>query len=168
MSDPVDVLRGLVPFSKLTDDELTKIVSELDMVQFLDGKDIFLEGDRGDAMYVILDGAIAVVKQGRTIAQLPKGTVVGEIGLLTAEHIRTATARAIGHTVLLRWQGADFNRRILEQEPLILKVALDLAHQLAERLSRISEQFIKLQNQGNERVSEFEDFRNRMLNEVLF
>lgn len=171
--DALDVLRGTVPFSRLDDDELEKLIVHLDELTVEDGKHVFKEGDDSNAMFVIIAGAIDVIKGGDPIAELPTGTVVGEIGLLTAHHSRSATARARGKTILMRWASADFRRRLEDNDPIVHKVALDLAHQLAERLKRMTDEFMKLQERFRAKTpkkvaSEFEDFKNRMLDEVFF
>lgn len=173
MAEVIDVVRGVSPFSKLDDSELAQVVGGLEMVTYSDGDTVFNEGDQSDAMFVIVDGAISVLKNDEPIAELPTGTVLGEIGLLTAHHERTASAKAIGHTVMMRWESADFHRRLEADDAIVHKVALDLACELAERLKRMTNEFMRIQSELRENApkkvaSEFEDFKNRMLNEVFF
>ena len=63
------------------------------------GRTIFSEGDKGESMYVVLEGVIGITrlafkhdKEKRvTLAKLKKGSVFGEISLLTNQ-IRTTGA----------------------------------------------------------------------------
>lgn len=70
---------------------------------FKDGQTIISEGSPGDWVYVIISGTVEITKnvEGRTIAVevLKEGEVFGELGFLGAVK-RTATARAVGDTVL--------------------------------------------------------------------
>ena len=70
---------------------------------FKDGQTIISEGSPGDWVYVIISGTVEITKniEGRTIVVevLKEGEVFGELGFLGAVK-RTATARAVGDTVL--------------------------------------------------------------------
>jgi len=70
---------------------------------YADGQTIISEGSPGDWVYVIISGAVEITKnvEGKTavIETLGEGEVFGELGFLGAVK-RTATARAVGDTVL--------------------------------------------------------------------
>lgn len=57
------------------------------------GKILVREGQRGDAMYLIREGQVEIIKDFQTIATLGQGDVFGEMSLLNSE-ARTATVRA--------------------------------------------------------------------------
>lgn len=70
---------------------------------YADGQTIISEGSPGDWVYVIISGTVEITKnvEGRTVVieTLGEGEVFGELGFLGAVK-RTATARAMGDTVL--------------------------------------------------------------------
>ncbi|MEZ4236308.1 MAG: cyclic nucleotide-binding domain-containing protein [Myxococcota bacterium] len=61
---------------------------------------VFEEGQAGNELYLLISGAVDVVKRGRAIARLPPGSVFGEMALLD-EPVRSATARTAEPTELM-------------------------------------------------------------------
>jgi predicted acylesterase/phospholipase RssA/CRP-like cAMP-binding protein len=111
------------------------------------GEALFREGDRGDALYLIVsgrirlfqahhDGNLSPTEAERLLAELGKGDVLGEMALLTHEP-RSATAYAIRDTQLAYLDRPSFDRIVAAypQEMLSLFVG-----KIAERLRQ--------QNQG--------------------
>lgn len=66
-----------------------------------DGQPIVQEGEREDSLYVLLDGAAEVVRDGRVLETLRPGELFGEISMLTGAP-RMATVRAKGEVVALQ------------------------------------------------------------------
>lgn len=77
-----------------------------------DGTTVIREGDPADALYVLVDGEMAVSARGEGGVEQPlptmgPGTCFGEIGVLEGIP-RTATVRAAGPSTLLRIDAATF------------------------------------------------------------
>jgi MFS family permease len=64
------------------------------------GETIIVEGDAGDAAYLVIDGTLSVVKSGVEVARVGPGDHVGEIALLQ-DRPRTASVTAVTHARLL-------------------------------------------------------------------
>lgn len=77
----------------------------------LAGEAIMLEGEPGDAFYVILDGMVRVEKGGRAIRSMTRGGFIGEIALLDGR-ARTASAVAVTDARLLRLGQHEFDRLV--------------------------------------------------------
>ena len=76
------------------------------------GKNIFSEGDPGDAAYLIYSGKVRVVKENEqgekvTLGILGRGEVFGERAILAGEP-REATVRAADDLVVVRYERASF------------------------------------------------------------
>lgn len=71
------------------------------------GDPIVTAGSTGTDLFVILDGRVTVLRQGRTVATLAAGNFFGEISLLDPGP-RTADVVAEGPTRCLRLSGRDF------------------------------------------------------------
>ncbi|HWQ16182.1 MAG TPA: cyclic nucleotide-binding domain-containing protein [Roseiflexaceae bacterium] len=96
---------------------------------FAAGSVIFRQGDPGAVMYVVLEGQVDVYREGRLLATLSPGEVLGELALL-GQSARTATAVARSACTL-----APLDRRrfalTVQRQPYF---ALDVLRALAERL----------------------------------
>ena len=81
-------------------------------------------------LFVILDGEFTVTRQGRVVAKLKTGDVIGEIGFFLDSGRRSATitARTPGKLLVLQ-------RRVLEQ---LKSVDATIEHQLLLNLARIT------------------------------
>lgn len=81
---------------------------------YQDNQIIFREGDLGDWIYVLESGSVELTKnvdgEPVCIGTLHSGEILGDLGFF-AKTPRTATARAIGTTVL-----GNLDRRFLDQE----------------------------------------------------
>jgi CRP-like cAMP-binding protein len=70
--------------------ELAKVTEDIDD----EGKVLAREGEIGHEFFVIVDGEVAVTKDGREIRRLSPGDFFGEIALIWESPRRTATVTA--------------------------------------------------------------------------
>jgi len=100
---------------------------------YRDGEIIFEEGSFGDWIYEIISGQVEISKviAGKKIVieVLKPGDVFGELGFIT-QHPRTATARAIGNTVLgvldRTFLDNEFNRLSFGFQTIVKSIATRL------------------------------------------
>ncbi|MFH0919795.1 MAG: Crp/Fnr family transcriptional regulator [Fibrobacterota bacterium] len=87
------------------------------------GEDLFVEGEKGNELFIIQEGEVAVLKKLEEgtlqLAKLPAGTIVGEMALLD-DMPRSATIRALKPTKVTVINRLAFNA-ILEKVPLWLR-----------------------------------------------
>jgi len=80
-------------FQALAPADLDRLARVLREARAPKGTVLFRQGDTGDMFYVIVEGAVGVVKDGRPIAKLLAGEFFGETALLFTDE-RTATIAA--------------------------------------------------------------------------
>ncbi|MEL6297704.1 MAG: cyclic nucleotide-binding domain-containing protein [Pseudomonadota bacterium] len=112
-----------------------------DRMTFGPGEIVVREGDPSDAVYVMLAGAVRVVKQDDNraleLAQLRGGAVFGETGVVCGRK-RSATIMAIEETEMLRIDARVF-MELLEQVP---QFALALTRELADRVETVNKRLL--------------------------
>jgi serine/threonine protein phosphatase PrpC len=89
----MDVLRQMPLFQHLSYVELVEILNVSEIRAYAGGDLIFDEGDKGDAMYVVLEGRVGIEKNGVELARLGPGGHFGEMAILDKAP-RSAAARA--------------------------------------------------------------------------
>ena len=95
------------------------------------GKVILDEGAVGQACYVIAEGRIAVIRNGRKIAELGPGEIFGEIALLDRLP-RTAACKALTDVTLLELKQKDFESVLKESPTITRKLLTALAARLRD------------------------------------
>lgn len=106
-----DWLDSVPIFSGLPRSALKKLSENAHFVSFLPDDTIFNENDQGDAVYILVNGAVNVFQnvgpdQRVHIAELRKGSFIGRHALYERA-VRTATVRAKTYVTLLRLTTED-------------------------------------------------------------
>ena len=133
----MQTLAMLPLFDTLEQSELEKL-SELTAVkQFSVGEDILCEGKPAWAMYVILEGSVAVLKareeQMDTIVELQAGEVLGEVELID-QSLCCATVRALEDVETILVSKNNFEAFLRSQPVAATKIMRQMVHILATRL----------------------------------
>ena len=114
-------------FRECSKKELTQILAVSKEIGFPAGKDITVEGQLSGRFYLVLDGAVAVKRQGRTRATL--GSYFGEIALIDGGP-RTATCTAVTSVDTLAIAQFNFGPLVKEHPGLAHKLLLHLCARL--------------------------------------
>jgi uncharacterized membrane protein len=134
----IELVKAIPLFESLEDDDLHALANKLREVRVDAGHRVFEQGDEGDAMYVIEDGAVDIVagagKQKVTLASLFKQQYFGELALLDGAP-RSATAVASRATQLLALERDDFVEFIKKRPD----AALAIMHEVGERMRATNE-----------------------------
>jgi len=99
--EELSLLRRLPFFHDFSHGEIAELLLASHWETHGDGTEIVREGDLDDRFYVIVDGAVAVVKEGHEVGRIGTGEGFGESGYLE-DGRRQATIRASGRVTLLR------------------------------------------------------------------
>jgi CRP/FNR family transcriptional regulator, cyclic AMP receptor protein len=126
----IDILKGLPLFDQCSKTDLREIVKLTDEIDFREGRVLMREGERGREFYVVLEGTVEVTRDGKKLATLGAGAMIGEMALVS-DKPRSATVTA-GSSVHLLVLTENRFRRLLAQHPSIqTKVMKSLADRLA-------------------------------------
>lgn len=131
----LDALRRVPIFRGIDDAKLRLLAFISDRVSFRSGEQLCVQGETGDAAFIILDGKADIrVKLGeteRTVAQMKENDIVGEIAIL-CDVPRTATVVANTDMNVLSVSKDNFFK-LLGEFP---EMALEVMRVLALRLER--------------------------------
>lgn len=141
-----DTLPRTPLFSSLDARSLRRLIEGARLVELAAGHELFHQGDPGDTLYVVAEGAVVPVAEGETrkkLAVLEEGDFFGEISLVT-ERPRSATIEALVDTKLLAVD-RGLVAELMEAEPQVLEVVLGYVRdRLIDRLVRTSAFFASL------------------------
>ena len=142
---------------------MDQLIRETTTSEAAAGSTLFEEGDPADGVAAILEGSVEVIKQGRILATLGPGSVLGELSVFVPSASRTATARANSPVRMIKWRADDVQGRLARHERLATAIVADMAFVLAERLDRRTQDVVSLLKAAGTRlpVSELERFRSR-------
>src|SRR5512140_3282077 len=136
--DRIELLKSIPLFESLENDDLHALAHKLRDVNVESGHPVFAQGDEGDAMYVIEDGAVDIVagsgKQKVILRSLIKRQYFGELSLLDGAP-RSATAVASRDTHLFALDRDDFVAFIKKRPD----AALSIMHEVGERMRATNE-----------------------------
>lgn len=117
MDDELALLRGVPLFAGLEERSLQAVAMLAREVWAKAGEVLILEGEPGDAFYVIVDGTVRVEHGDRTIRSMTAGGFLGEIALVE-QGARTATATCVTDCRLLEIKRHEFER-LIETMPAV-------------------------------------------------
>ena len=87
-------LAGIPLFDDLKHKERERIAHFADVIDLPAGAHLLDQGAFAHEFYVILDGTVAVGRDGQHLADLGRGDFFGEIAMLDDDHRRTASCTA--------------------------------------------------------------------------
>ena len=105
-----------------------------DLIELKSRSVLFEEGSEAEFMYVIMNGEIGLSLHGKKIATAGKGSIIGEMALLSSDP-RSATATAITDCQLAPIDLHSF-KLLIQHTP---DFALHIMKVLADRLRRANE-----------------------------
>jgi CRP-like cAMP-binding protein len=104
-----------------------------DVVRLAPGDVLFREGERGDAMFVLLEGTMDIMVGDKVIENSRRGAIIGEMALID-QSPRGATAIAHDPARLARVDQRRFHF-LIQQNPFF---ATHVMKELADRLRRMN------------------------------
>ena len=131
------LLRQVPLFAALPPDEIAELAGTLQSVSVPAQTLLFYEGDASDRFYIVLAGTVEIVKalatpDERLLGVRGPGEFVGEMGLISEDHRRTASVRVRTPAHLLELTRADFEALLRRQPALAYQMVRVLGARLRE------------------------------------
>ncbi|HEV2888958.1 MAG TPA: Crp/Fnr family transcriptional regulator [Frankiaceae bacterium] len=151
MEDVVALLRDTEVFAGFDLAALGQLAQRMVRRTYRRGEALFHQGDPGDALYVVLEGSVAVVVTSENgdrmvLTTLVPPDVLGEIALLDGGS-RSASAEAVEETTALVLSRAAFLELVRDQ-PSFVEQLLRILGALVRRLSEQASDFVFLDLPG--------------------
>jgi CRP-like cAMP-binding protein len=125
---------GIGVFAGLAEPVRMAMAARMGEREFAGGETLFLEGEPGEEVYLVVSGAVEIVRGNAVLATLEAGEIFGEMAVL-GEGVRTAGGRARGETRVLFLR--DKALRILFQE--IPELPFAICRTLIKRLGEVND-----------------------------
>lgn len=160
------ILKSTTLFSKLTDEQFSKLVSQIEEINVDAGVTFIQEGDKADALYVVKKGVLQVFTLGSkeeiiVFARLEDGAFFGEQALLSSTGIRTASVRTVTESKLLKIDHKIFQQLIETDEILKRELKEEGFKYLLNKLKALENQYDIIKYLvNNESVFETADFKS--------
>jgi CRP-like cAMP-binding protein len=124
-----DLLAGCRLFEGLGPDQLTVVAERAVEVEFPSERVIAHQGEVGTGFFVVVSGAVRVVRDGETLSRLGPGDFFGELSVLD-QLPRVAAVIADGPVTCLGIASWDFERLLLDNPELALAILRGVARRL--------------------------------------
>jgi MFS family permease len=125
----LDLLRGVSIFAPLPESTLEQVASQLERIRLPAGRDVFRQGDSGDRFYVVAEGDVEVIVDGRSAGTLGPLQHFGEIALLR-DIPRTASVTTRSDVELYALARNDFIAAVTGHAPSLDAVDAVIAARL--------------------------------------
>lgn len=146
LNEEVELLRQIPMFAKVEQSKLKLLAFTSERLVFQADQVICEQGDQGDSMYIIVDGAADVIVNlpsgPLTVASLQKNNFFGEIAIL-CDVPRTATVRASTSLTALKIT-KDLFYRLVSEFPLM---AVEIMREIAARLDNTTQDLQATKNE---------------------
>jgi CRP-like cAMP-binding protein len=132
-------------FGGLLEEQIERIISLMEQEQYAPDADILVEGDPNDKIRFIIEGKVAVIKEGVVLTEFLEGEAFGEMEVLDVMP-SVATIKALSPVTVL----SISNKTMREIYRLDIKsfslIIMNLARDLSRRLRRMDERIVRASN----------------------
>ena len=139
--DKVEALRSSPLLRALSDSELHSLMGIVNERNLTPGQTLITAGEKGVAMYIILEGKVQVSRGGTALSVLGPGQHVGEMAILAPEQVaRSADVVAIEPTRVIQIAAWDLST-FIDSNPAVAKAIIA---ELARRLALADERLVSI------------------------
>lgn len=145
-------LRRIKSLALMNEEQLTAFLDYIELVSCGRSATLFREGQRGDSMYLVLDGEMRVYTKQKSgdvifLRMMESGDAFGEVALLN-KAARTASVEAVRDTVLIQISAAALDKLIVEQPALAAQFLYHLARSVGRQLGDLTTKWRTIREQA--------------------
>ncbi|MGE4233283.1 MAG: Crp/Fnr family transcriptional regulator [Bacteriovoracia bacterium] len=147
----IETLKANQLFLELSPKELKYVAKMVHLREYQPGEVIFSQYEKGLGMYMLAKGKVEIrshkpysPKKEVLITTLEAGSFFGEIALVDQENKRTASAYAVGPTILVGFFKPDLMEIMVRKPETGIKIVFALASVLGRRLNETTETLTSL------------------------
>ncbi|MEO1268203.1 MAG: cyclic nucleotide-binding domain-containing protein, partial [Myxococcota bacterium] len=144
----LDFMRRLFLFKDLHDEELMRVMQSVYSIRKPKGEYIIHEGATGAEFYIVIEGLVDVMLEGRYLTSIAPGGHFGEMALI-GDHFRSASVVAKTDVLLLTIRRDDFLTLIDNEHELVKKLLWAFLENMAGRVRDLSCEIVELNGQLN-------------------
>lgn len=138
----IDSLRETDLFATLTEDELHDFAANVNELSLAPGEVLFYEGAPADDMYVIIEGAMRIYKECRSITTIRAVDYIGEMAIIETKP-RSATVEAAEQSLLLQITHEQFQKYFSRQPSSLVSMMQTLSMRVRKDTELIAKEFEK-------------------------
>ena len=131
------LLKSVDLFQTIPGDILSKIAQISVEIETGQNDSIFMEGEQGDSLFVIISGKINVTQNNKSIAILEGGHCIGEMALLDQEP-RSAGATAIEDSILLKIDQEGFYELMASNPDIMRQIVRMLTRRVRDMNKKLT------------------------------
>ncbi|MHC1739392.1 MAG: cyclic nucleotide-binding domain-containing protein [Ignavibacteriaceae bacterium] len=143
----LEILKQMPPFENLRPKELKDVLALIHNRTYSAGETIFLKGDPGISLYIIVAGTVAILDEGKSLklklAEFSRGDFFGEIALIDNEN-RSASAVAETKCTLAAIFKPDLDEFMLKNPKAGVSILKGLAKIITARLRNLNTEYFIL------------------------
>lgn len=132
-----DILARMPLFRPLNDREILRVLQVTDVQQYADSETVITEGEKGDELFIVLEGQVDVMRGEAKLTKLSPGEHFGEMALIRSQP-RSATVKSSGVSELMVIRRTDFFEILRNEHQLAVKLLWQFLGVLADRLAATS------------------------------
>jgi serine/threonine protein phosphatase PrpC/CRP-like cAMP-binding protein len=132
-----ELLARMPLFRPLNDREILRVLQVTDVVAYKNAEIVINEGEKGEELYIVLEGTVDVIRGDAKLTSLSPGEHFGEMALIRAQP-RSATVKSSGESELMIIRRSDFFEILRNEHQLAVKLLWQFLGVLADRLADTS------------------------------
>ncbi|MBN2719325.1 MAG: Stp1/IreP family PP2C-type Ser/Thr phosphatase [Deltaproteobacteria bacterium] len=149
----IEVIKRMPIFKYLTYNELIQVMNITKVLSVESSQNIVTEGDTGDALYIVLEGAVRVHKGAVDLVTLPAGAHFGEMALIDTSP-RSASVTALSAGKLMMITREDFFHIIKAEPRMANKLLWSFLQELSTRLRTTNQELSEDRREALEDLTE--------------